>query len=143
MHLEVLIHPQGIHGRGIKSCKEHIYNNQDIQFPVLHTHREVFIVVLEALGRGIVVTVEHLVIVLNSIVQRVSAGLIHAIHFKCLFIRICFIWVIAVDHSYLKIFLTVFNLSLQFFVITDSCFNGLCSQDTIKARHMSCSHSLS
>ena len=37
MHLQVFVHPQRVHGRGVKSREEHVHDNQQIQFFVLHT----------------------------------------------------------------------------------------------------------
>ena len=71
MHLQVLIHPEGVECLGIKTCKEHIDYDKYIYFLVLHAKRQVFIVVLELLARRIILGTKHVVIVLDGSIQEV------------------------------------------------------------------------
>ena len=76
VHLQILIHPQRIHSCGVKTCKEHIYYDQDIQFLILHTKRHIFIVILKLFAGGIIACMEHFIIVLDCIFQKISGRLI-------------------------------------------------------------------
>ena len=76
MHFQVFIHPQRIHRSRIKACQKHIHDNQQIKFLVFHTKRYIFIVVLKLIARRIVIRMEHLVIVPDSLLQKIPRGLI-------------------------------------------------------------------
>ena len=76
MHLQILVHPQGIHGSGIKTCKEHIDNNQNIQFFIFHPERYILIIILEFIAGSIVVRMEHFVVIFDGSFQKFSGRLI-------------------------------------------------------------------
>ena len=76
VHLQVLVHPKGIQGRGIEARQEHIDHDQQVKFLVLHAERYILVVVLEPLTIGRVVRVEHLVVILNGCVQKIPAALV-------------------------------------------------------------------
>ena len=76
VHLQVLVHPKGIQGRGIEARQEHIDHDQQVKFLVLHAERYILVVVLEPFAIGRVVRVEHLVVILNGCVQKIPAALV-------------------------------------------------------------------
>ena len=76
VHFQVFVHPQRIHCGRIKACQEHIHDNQQIKFLVFHTKRYIFIVILKLIARCIVIRMEHLVIVPDSLLQKIPRGLI-------------------------------------------------------------------
>ena len=76
MHLQVLVHPKGIQGRGIEARQEHIDHDQQVKFLVLHAERYIFVVILEPFTIGRVVRMEHLVVILNGGIQKIPAALV-------------------------------------------------------------------
>lgn len=54
MHPQVLVHEQGVQGFGIESCQEDVDHDYHVDLTVLETHGEIFVVVLELLGTGVV-----------------------------------------------------------------------------------------
>ena len=76
MHLQVLVHPKGVQGRGIEARQEHIDHDQQVKFLVFHAERYIFIVILEPFTIRRVVRVEHLVVILNGCVQKIPAALV-------------------------------------------------------------------
>ena len=76
MHLQVFVHPKGIQGRGIEACQEHIDHDQQVKLFILHAERYIFVVILEPFAIGRVVRMEHLVVVLNSGIQKIPAALV-------------------------------------------------------------------
>ena len=76
MHLEVFVNPQGIQCGSVKASEEHIDHDQQVDLPVLHAQGHIFIVILELVAGGIIVGVEHPVIVPNSLFQKVARILV-------------------------------------------------------------------
>ena len=76
VHLQILIHPKGVQGRGIKACQEHIDHDQQVKLLVLHAERYIFVVILESFAIGRVVRMEHLIVILNGCVQKIPAALV-------------------------------------------------------------------
>ncbi len=74
--LQVFVHPQGIEGGGVKAGQEHVHHDQQVQLLVLHPEGYVLVIVLEFVAGGVIVRVEHLVIVGDGALQEVPAGLI-------------------------------------------------------------------
>ena len=71
MHLQILVHPQGVQRGGIKTGKEHIDHDQQIQFLILHTQGNILVVVLELVPVGRIVGMEHCVVIRNSSLQEI------------------------------------------------------------------------
>ena len=76
VHLQVLVHPEGVQGGGVKAGEEHIHHDQQIQFLVFHPQGDILVVILEFVTVGGVVGVEHLVVVPDGGIQKVPAALI-------------------------------------------------------------------
>ena len=76
VHLQVLVHPKGIQGRGIEARQEHIDHDQKVKFFILHAERYIFVVILEPFTIRRVVRMEHLVVVLNGGIQKIPAALV-------------------------------------------------------------------
>ena len=76
VHLQVLVHPQGVQGRGIKACQEHIDHDQQVKLLVLHAERYIFVVILEPFAIGRIVRMEHLIVILNGCVQKIPTALV-------------------------------------------------------------------
>ena len=54
MHPQILVDPQRIECRCIKTRQEHIDDNQQIQLPILHPQGYVLVIILEFIARRIV-----------------------------------------------------------------------------------------
>lgn len=76
MHLQVLVHPEGVQGGGVKAGEEHIHHDQQIQLLVFHPQGNILVVVLELVAVSGVVGVEHLIVVPDGCVQKVPAALV-------------------------------------------------------------------
>ena len=76
MHLQVFVHPKGVQRGGIEACQEHIDDDQQVKFLVLHAERYIFVVILEPFTIRRVVRMEHLVVVLNGGIQKIPAALV-------------------------------------------------------------------
>ena len=76
VHLQILIHPKGVQGRGIKACQEHIDHDQQVKLLVLHAERYIFVVILEPFAIGRIVRMEHLIVILNRCIQKIPAALV-------------------------------------------------------------------
>ena len=93
---EVLIYPQSIECCCIKACKEHIYYYKNIYFSILHSQRNILIVVRELVSTCIIAGAEHLIIVLYSPLQKFAAACIQS--FCIIAVLVAFIvWVAFID----------------------------------------------
>ena len=59
VHFQILVHPQRVERCCVKACQEHIHYDEQIQFLVFHTERNILIVVLELIAGCIIVRMEH------------------------------------------------------------------------------------
>ena len=75
MVFQVLVDEQGVQGGGIEPGEEHVDHDGHIDFPVFHSQGEVFVVVLEFLGSGVVVGLEIPVVVGNRRFQVIARNL--------------------------------------------------------------------
>ena len=76
MHFQILVHPQRVERCCVKACQEHIHYDKQIQFLVLHTERNILIVVLELIAGCIVVRMEHFIVVADGGFQKVAGVLV-------------------------------------------------------------------
>lgn len=76
VHFQIFVHPKGVQGGGVEAGQEHVDHDEQVQLIVLHPQGHVFIVILELFPGGVVVGVEHLVVVLNGLLQKISAALV-------------------------------------------------------------------
>ena len=63
---QVLVYPQRVQRCGVKTRKEHVHDQQQVYLSVLHSQRNILIVVGELVGTGVVARTKHLVIVLDG-----------------------------------------------------------------------------
>ena len=63
---EVLVYPQRVQRCCVKARQEHVHHQQQVYLPVLHSQRNVLVVVGELVGTGVVARTKHLVIVLDG-----------------------------------------------------------------------------
>ena len=47
---QVLVHPERIKSSGVKACQEHVHDDKDVNLAILHTERNIFIIVREFVG---------------------------------------------------------------------------------------------
>ena len=76
VHFQILVHPQGIQRRRIKAGQEHVDHNQQVKFPILHPQGNILVVILELIAVRGIIGVEHLVIVADGSIQKVTGTLI-------------------------------------------------------------------
>ena len=76
MHFQILVHPKGIEGRGIKTCQKHIDHNQQIHLPFLHLVGQIFVIILKSFAGSIKIGFENLIIIIDCHFQKISGTLI-------------------------------------------------------------------
>ena len=139
VHFEVLVHPQGIQRGCIKTCEEHIYDNQQIHFPVFHSHGQVFVVVLELVRGSIKVRVERRVVILDCTFKEVTGGLVKGIGIEAFLLQNIFgvflVCGVAENCGNRKLTVALRNLSLELRIILHCHGNGADSEHGIEARH--------
>ena len=107
MHLEVLVNPKRVQRCRVKAGQEHIHNNEEIQFLILHAEGNILVVILEPVGICGIVGVEHHVVIHDGFIQKIAGGLIQSRGIFGVFFAqkaVCFllIWGVAVNHSDLQ-----------------------------------------
>ena len=139
MHFEILVHPQCIQRCRIKTREEHIYNNQQIHFPVLYSHRQIFVVVLKLVRRGIKVRIECNIVILNCTIEKVTGSLVQGIGIKAFLLqdifRILFICRITENRCYRKLAVVFGYLLFELCIILHCHRNGANSKYRIEAGH--------
>ena len=93
----------------VDGSKKHIDYDEKIHFLLLHPHREVLVVILELLGRGVEVGVEHRVVICDGFLKGIagigiksgSVVRILLVH-KALLLEVSFVLTIAVDECNLQ-----------------------------------------
>lgn len=73
---QVLVHPEGIQRSRVKAGEEHIDHDQQIDLLVLHPQRQILVVALEAIVVGAVVGIEHLIIIIDRLLEKLARALI-------------------------------------------------------------------
>ena len=79
MHLQVLVHPQGVQCLGIEARQEHAHHYQYVQFLVLHAQGNVLVVVGKALRIHPVGGAKHPVVVVYGTRQKLLAHLVQTV----------------------------------------------------------------
>ena len=69
---QVLVDPQRVERGGIEPGEEHVDHDHQVDLASLQPQREVLVVVLEAVGRGVEAGAEHLVVVLDRVLQEAA-----------------------------------------------------------------------
>ena len=109
MHTQILVHPEGVQRGRIKSGKEHIDHDEKVHFLLFHPHREVLVVILELLGRGVEIGVEHRVVISDGFLKGItgigikSGGVVRIllVH-KALLLEVSLVLAVAVDECNLQ-----------------------------------------
>ena len=132
MHFKVLINPKRIERSRIKTGQEHIYNDQKIQFLILHPERHIFIIILELLARCVIVRMEHHVVIIYRAIKEIPCILIkRGGILRVLLIKdtVCFFLIrrIAVDNSNLKLLRRISLHDLAELFIIQLCHRDRCN----------------
>ena len=72
VHLQILVYPQSVERGGIKAGQEHIDHDKQIDFPIFYPHGQVFIIVLELIGRRIKICTECRIVILDCAIQKIT-----------------------------------------------------------------------
>ena len=139
VHFQIFVHPQGVERCSIEACEEHIHNNQKIHFTVLHSHGQVFVVVLELIRGSIKVRVEHSIVILDCVLKEVTGSPVKSIGIKAFLLQNIFgvilICGVAENGSNRKLSMTFGKLLLELRIILHRHGDGADSKHGIKARH--------
>ncbi len=79
MHLQVLVDPEGVERRRVEPGQKHVDDDEQVELPVFHPQGHVLVIVLEFLARGIVIGVEHFIVVVNGALEKIPAALVEAV----------------------------------------------------------------
>ena len=136
MHPEVLVHPQRVERGGIKPREEHVDDDEKVNLAVLHPERHILVVVLELVGRGVVVGAKHRVVVLDSLLQKVAVHGQHAVGILVVLVLhagavVSVVDTIAEDSRHLQPTVLPLELVIIEFGILDACHG----KDRVEARH--------
>ena len=71
---QVLVHPERVQRGGVKAREEHVDHDEQVELAVLHPQRDVLVVALELVARGVVARAEHPVVVAYGRVEEVPRG---------------------------------------------------------------------
>ena len=67
---QVLVDQQGVQRGRVEAGEEHVDDDDEVDLAVLQPQREVLVVVLEPVGRGVERGAEHVVVVLDRVFQE-------------------------------------------------------------------------
>ena len=139
MHFQIFVHPQGVERCSIEACEEHIHNNQKIHFTVLHSHRQILVVVLELIGGRVEVGVERCVVVENCAFKKIAGGLIKRIGVEAFLLQNIFgvilICGVTENGCNRKLSMTFGKLLLELRIILHRHGDGADSKDGVEACH--------
>lgn len=138
---EIFIDPERVERGGVESGQEHVHHDQKVDFAVLHPQRNVFVVVLELLGGGVVTGLKHRVVIGDGRFKKVARrGVEPTGVFGILLVekpfRLRFVDVEAVDQRHLQPPGGIgFHLPLEFAVVEFCRVDGGDGEDRIEAGH--------
>ncbi|MOA04784.1 hypothetical protein D3C78_1243550 [compost metagenome] len=84
MRLEVLVYPQRVQRGGIKTGQEHVDHNHQVQLTLFQALRQILVVVLELVCRGVEAGGEQRVVILDRGLQKIPRAGIQAFGFELL-----------------------------------------------------------
>ncbi|MNP60145.1 hypothetical protein D3C76_1551980 [compost metagenome] len=87
MRLEVFVHPQRVQRGGVEARQEHVDHDDQVQLAFFQALRQILIVVLELVRRGIEAGGEQRVVFLDSGVQKVPRALIQPLCLELFFAK--------------------------------------------------------
>ena len=76
---QALVDPERVQRRGVEAGQEHVDDDHQVDLAVLQPQREVLVVVLELVGRGVEARAEHGVVVLDRALQEVARARVEAV----------------------------------------------------------------
>jgi len=82
MAFQVLVRPQGVERGGIKAGQEHVDHDRHIQLALFQALRQILVVVLELVCRGVEAGAEQGVVVLDRGFQKIARAGIQPLGFK-------------------------------------------------------------
>ena len=139
MHLEVLVHPKGVEGLGIKTGEEHTDDDEQVNVAVLHAERYIFVVVAELVTADVVAGTECLVVGLDGLCEEILGDGGHLAHIVRVFFRdiavfvFLFVGGVGEDSGYLHVLVaTLFELTLKLVVVCDSAGDGINGKDGVE-----------
>ena len=139
VHFQIFVHPQGVERCSIEACEEHIHNNQKIHFTVLHSHRQILVVVLELIGGRVEVGVERCVVVENCAFKKIAGGLIKRIGVEAFLLqnifRVVLVCGVAENRGDRKLAVILGELLLKLRIILHCHWNGADGKDGVEACH--------
>ena len=86
MGSKVLVYPQGVERSGVETGQEHIDHNHQVQLAFFQALRQVLVVVLKLVSRGVEAGAEQCVVVLDRGIQKIARALIQPLGFKLLLV---------------------------------------------------------
>ena len=84
MVFQILVHPERIERRCVKTREEHIHHDEQIDLALLHPLREILIVVLERIAIRGEIRVKLRVVVRNRIIKKISARAVKGLRIEVL-----------------------------------------------------------
>ena len=75
---QVLVDPQRVERRGVEAGQEHVDDDDEVELAVLQPQRQVLVVVLELVGRGVEARAEHGVVVLDRVLEEVARACVES-----------------------------------------------------------------
>ncbi len=141
VHFQIFIDPKRVERCRVKAREEHIHHDQQIKFFVLHSQRNILIIVLKFIAISAVVRVEHCVIVGNCRFEEVTRGLIKRACILGIFlvknsVLFAFVRAVAVNNRDTQLFIGLFvHLPLEFFIIQFCHLNRRYRENGIKPIH--------
>ena len=143
VHDKVFIHPERIQRGSVKARQEHIYDNQDVNLAVFHAQGKVFIIVLESVGRGVIMRPKKCIIILDCRLQKVPRACIKLAGIVGIFLAqhaVCIFYVLVGGvaknrcHAQALCFGQVLHLALKFQIVRLCHRNRADRKDGVKAR---------
>ena len=146
VHFQIFVDPQCIERSRIEPREEHIYDDQQIDFPVLHALGQVFVVVLETIGRSIEVRVERSIVILDSAFEKIARCLVEGIGVEAFLLQntclsgrqvfgVFLVCGVAENRGNRKLAVALGNLLLELRVILHRHGNRADGKHGIKTRH--------
>ena len=106
MLAQVLVNPQRVQRGRIKPGQEHVHHDHQVDLTVLQPQRQVLVVVLKPVRGGVEAGAEHVVVVLDRVLQEIPRTLVQTLGLELLLaqdaVRLGLVRGIAVDQRHLQ-----------------------------------------
>ena len=137
MLAQVLIHPKRIQCGSIKAGQEHVDDNQQIDLSILHPVRNIFIVILKPLGRGIESCAKGLVVILDGAFQKIPIGFSQAFGLETFIrkhiFRVFLIRAVAEDGGNDQFAVSLQQLTFKFLIVKFCSIDGGDGENRVEA----------